>query len=62
MPCFLSTAIAAIVAIARREKSSAYWLAGLGCAGAALVLGWFLMLAIVLGATVLLIVILHSVL
>ena len=61
VPAFASTLAAAIVAIARREKSSAFWLAGLGCAGAALVLGWFLMLAIVIAATCVLILILHSV-
>ena len=61
VPGFVVTLAAAGVAMARREKSSAYWIAGLGCAGAALVLGWFLMLAIVIGATALLILILHSV-
>lgn len=61
VPGFVVTLVAATVAITRREKSSAYWLAGLGCAGAGLVLGWFLMLAIVIAATCVLILILHSV-
>ena len=61
IPGFVVTLAAAIVAIARREKSSALWLLGLGMAGAALVLGWFVMLAIVIAATALLILILHSV-
>jgi hypothetical protein len=61
VPGFVVTLLAATVAITRREKSSAYWLAGLGCAAAGLVLGWFLMLAIIIAATCVLILILHSV-
>jgi len=61
VPAFAVTSIAALVAIARREHSSTYWLLGLGMAAAALVLGWFLMLAIIVGATAVLILILHSV-
>jgi hypothetical protein len=62
VPGFLATAIAAVASIARREPRG-YWLwaIGLGLAGAAIVLGWFLMLAIVVGATALAIVILHAV-
>ncbi len=61
VPAFALTAVAALAAIARKERSSSYWLAGLGLAGAALVLGWVLMLAIIVGVTVVLILILHSV-
>jgi len=61
VPAFALTAVAALIAIARKEKSTTYWLLGLGLAGSALVLGWVLMLAIILGATVVLILILHSV-
>ncbi|MEO6773441.1 MAG: hypothetical protein ABI467_10540 [Kofleriaceae bacterium] len=61
VPAFAVTAVAALVALARKERSATYWLLGLGLAGAALVLGWVLMLAIILGATVVLILILHSV-
>ena len=57
-----ATALAAAISIARREHAaSPLWLAGLGLAAAALVLGWFLVLAIVLGATLVLILILHAV-
>ncbi len=62
VPGLAATAIAALVSIARREHEVyPLWLLGLGLAGAALVLGWFLMLAIVIGATVALILILHAV-
>jgi hypothetical protein len=62
VPAFAATAACALVSIARRE-AGAYplWLLGLGLAAAAMVLGWFLMLAIVIGATAALILILHSV-
>ena len=62
VPGLAATAIAALLSIARRE-TGAYplWLLGLGLATAALVLGWFLMFAIVIGATVVLILILHAV-
>jgi hypothetical protein len=61
VPAFAVTAAAALIAIARKEKSTTYWLLGVGLAASALVLGWVLMLAIILGATVVLILILHSV-
>ena len=61
VPGFAITAVAALVAIARKEHSSTYWLLGLGLAAAALVLGWFLMLAVIIGATAVLILILHTV-
>jgi hypothetical protein len=62
VPGFFVTAIAATVSIARRERGAyPLWLLGLGLAAAALVLGWFLMLAVVIGATAILILILHSV-
>jgi hypothetical protein len=61
VPGFVLTGAAAVAAMVRKEHSSTYWLVGLGLAGAALVLGWVLMLAIVLGATLVLILILHSV-
>ena len=61
VPGLAATAIAAAISIARREPGSyPLWLLGLGLAGAALVLGWFLMLAIVIAATVALILILHA--
>ena len=61
VPGFVVTAIAATASIARRERAYPLWLLGIGLAGAALVLGWFLMLALIIGATALLILILHSV-
>jgi hypothetical protein len=62
VPGLAATAIAALISLARREHAAyPLWLVGLGLATAALVLGWFLMLAIVIGATVVLILILHAV-
>jgi hypothetical protein len=62
VPGVAAAAIAALVSIARREHAAyPLWLAGLGLAAAALVLGWFLMLAIVIGVTVVLIFVLHVV-
>lgn len=62
VPGLVATAIAALVSLARREHAAyPLWLLGLGLATAALVLGWFLVLAIVIGATVVLILILHAV-
>jgi hypothetical protein len=62
VPFLAATAIAAAVSVARREQGAyPLWLLGLGLAGAALVLGWFLVLAIVIAATVVLILILHAV-
>jgi len=62
VPGFLATLAAAAASLAGREPRG-YWLwgLGLGLAGAAIVLGWFLMLAIVIGATAIAILILHAV-
>jgi hypothetical protein len=61
VPAFALTAAAAAISLARRERAYPLWLGGIGLAGAALVLGWFVMLAIVVVATAVLILILHSV-
>ena len=61
IPGFLITALAATASIARRERAYPLWLGGVGLAGAALVLGWFLMLAVIVAATAALILIVHSV-
>lgn len=62
VPGLVAAAIAALISLARREPAGyPLWLAGLGLAGAAVVLGWFLIGAIVIGATVVLILILHAV-
>jgi hypothetical protein len=60
VPGFAITAAASVVSIARRERAWALWLLGLGLAAASLVLGWFLMLAVVIGVTGLLILVFHS--
>ena len=62
VPCFAVTAIASIASIARRERGAyPLWTIGLGLAAASLVLGWFLMLAIVIAVTVVVMLILHAV-
>ena len=60
-PGFAVTAIAALISLARREHGPGFWALGIGMAGAALVLGWFMMLAIVIAVTLLLMVILSTV-
>jgi hypothetical protein len=61
VPGFALTALAALGSIARREPGAyPLWLAGLGLAGVSLVLGWFLLVAIVIAGTVLVILILHA--
>jgi hypothetical protein len=62
VPGAVATALAAVGSLARREPRG-YWLwaTGLGCAGAGMVLGWLLMLGVVIGATVIVILILHAV-
>ena len=61
VPGFALTAIAALrIDRSPRARRLSVWLIGLGFAAAALVLGWFLMLAIVIGATAILMLILHA--
>lgn len=62
VPGFALTAIASVVSLARREPRG-YWLWGIGLAvaAAAIVLGWFLMVAIVIAGAAILILILHAV-
>jgi hypothetical protein len=62
LPGFFACLAACVVSLARREPDG-YWLwaIGLGLAAAAIVLGWFLMLAIVIAATAIVILILHGV-
>ena len=62
VPGFAITAFAALISIVRREHGPGFWALGVGIAGASLVLGWFMMLAIVVGVTFLLMVILSTVL
>jgi hypothetical protein len=62
VPCFAITAIAALASIARKERGAyPLWTIGLGLAAASLVLGWFLMLAIVVAVTAIVMLILHAV-
>lgn len=61
VPGFAVTAVASLASIARRERAHGLWLVGLGAAAAALVLGYFLLLAIVIGATALLMLLLQFV-
>jgi hypothetical protein len=62
LPGFVATAVASLASLARREPGG-YWLwaIGLGLAAASLVLGWFLMIAIIIAATAIVILILHAV-
>lgn len=59
-PMFGATAIAAIVAVARRERAYWLWIGGLALAVSAMVLGWILVLGIVVAAAAALILILHA--
>jgi len=61
VPCFAVTAFAALISLVRREHGPGFWALGVGMAGAALVLGWFMMLGIVIGGTLLLMLILSTV-
>lgn len=60
VPGFSLTAFTALISIVRREHGPGFWALGVGMAAAALVLGWFMMLAIVIGATLLLMFILST--
>ena len=61
LPAFGLTLASALASIIRREHAPALWLAGLGLATAALVLGWFLIVAVVVAVACAAIVILHAV-
>lgn len=61
VPGFALTAAASIASLVRRERAWPLWVVGLGAAGAAIVLGWFLLVAVVVGATAILMLILNTV-
>lgn len=61
VPGFALTAIASLISMQRHEQAWGLWLVGIGLAGAAIVLGWVMLLAVVIGATVILMLIMHSV-
>ncbi|HEY4059750.1 MAG TPA: hypothetical protein VGM39_24215 [Kofleriaceae bacterium] len=61
IPGLVVVAMGCVAAVARKEKGGyPLWLAGLGLAAVAAVLGWFLMVAIVVAATAILILIIHA--
>jgi hypothetical protein len=62
VPGFVLALAASAMSLVRREPQG-YWLwaLGVGLAAAGIVLGWFLLLAIVIGATAIIILILHAV-
>jgi len=51
VPFLVATTIAAVISIVRRERAIALPLLGVGLAAAAVVLGWFLLTAIVVAIT-----------
>ena len=61
VPFFAATVVAAVVSFARREGVPALPLLGVGLAAATLVLGWFVVTAIVVAVTALLILIMSAV-
>jgi len=62
VPCLAVTAVAAGISLARREpKGYLLWCIGLGLAAASVVLGYFLMLAIVIAVTAVVLLILNAV-
>jgi hypothetical protein len=61
VPGFVLAVLAAVASAIRRERAWGLWLLGVGLAAAALVLGWFLLVAVVIGATALVMLIVHTV-
>ena len=61
VPGFALAVVAAVVSLSRREPGYWLWVLGLGLAAAGIVLGWFLMIAVIIAAAAVLIVILHAV-
>ncbi len=59
VPGVAAAALAALVSLRRREGTHWLWIVGLGLAAASTVLGWFLMFAIVIGGTAVLMLILN---
>jgi hypothetical protein len=62
VPGFAATAVAAAISLARRERAYTLWPIGVGLAASAMLLGYVVMFSIVVGATALLVYILHHVL
>lgn len=61
VPFVVLTVVGAVLSIARRERTLALPLLGVGLAAAAMVLGWFLIMGIVIVATALVILVLSAV-
>lgn len=61
VPFLVATLIAVVISVARRERSKLLPLAGLAMAACAVVLGWFLVMATILGVTALLLLIISLV-
>jgi hypothetical protein len=55
VPFLIATVAAAVVSLVRRERAIVLPLLGVGFAAAAVVLGWFLLTAIVVGVTTIII-------
>ena len=61
VPFFIAAVAAAAVSFQRRERAVAIPLLGVGLAAAAMVLGWFLIMGIVIVVTAVIILIMHAV-
>ena len=61
LPFFVGTLVIAVVSIALRERAPILPLCGVALAAIALVLGWFLVMAIIIAVTAIVIFILHAV-
>ena len=60
VPGCVVTLAASVASLVRREKAWVLWPLGLGLAAAAIVLGWFLMIGVVIGATLIVMLIVHA--
>lgn len=61
VPFLVATLIAVVISLSRRERSKILPLAGLAMAACAMVLGWFLVMATIIGVTALLLLIISLV-
>jgi hypothetical protein len=61
VPFFVGTLVIAVVSLARRERAPILPLVGVALAAIALVLGWFLVMAIIVAVTALIILIISMV-
>lgn len=61
LPFFVAALVGTVVSLARREGLPVLPLAGLGLAGVALVMGWFLVMAVIVAVTAVVILIMTAV-